>query len=238
MRKSNIWIYSLIILLISFLLIQYFGIKNLHNTLEEREREIKELQKKYDKKIEELKELNKSYEKSQEQIYDLTSILKQYNLSLEIKENEIESLERRLENLIREKEKLEKEKESIRRRYKVVNPYFSELLEFIRKDPTESNEWSEEYDCTEFSNTFVRNFEKEGYFSCVVELNLYDGIEEFGHMIVAVKTQDVGLVYVEPQSDDIIYGSNLRVGENYCDLVGWDCYWEITKISSCFSYQY
>jgi hypothetical protein len=52
------------------------------------------------------------------------------------------------------------------------------------------------------------------------------------HALVAVKLSDGRVIYVEPQSNKII--NSLKIGEDYCDLVDWDCDWVIKNIKSCF----
>jgi uncharacterized protein YoxC len=112
----------------------------------------------------------------------------------------------------------------------IVNPPYSELVQFIVEDRTDAMAYTNNsFVCTDFANMFIANFKKKGYYSCFTELVF----EEGAHAIVAVNTTDRGLMYVEPQSDGIIM--SLKVGENYCSKVDWDCYWEIKYIKSCFS---
>lgn len=69
---------------------------------------------------------------------------------------------------------------------------------------------------------------------CEVSLWIKDLHDKtYGHSIVEVNTTS-GIYHIEPQDDTIIPADELHVGENYYKLVGWDCYWEITKISGCF----
>jgi len=114
-----------------------------------------------------------------------------------------------------------------------MNPTFSEVKRFIDTDDTDEMDWTDDFDCTEFSNTLISNMINEGkMFACTTELEFGDNR---GHIIVAVNTSDTGLIYVEPQDDKIIYSINL--GDNYCDLVGWKCNWTIISISSCFEHR-
>lgn len=209
------------------LVLQYLEAQNLNKHLEEKENEIKALQEEYSKIM---RELNNSYK---EQINNLTLILKQYNSSLKTKESEIKDLKKKLENFAKEKEELEKSLESVKKSKGLINPTYEQLWDFVLKDKTNNLEWSEEFDCTEFSNRFIKNFAKKGFFACTTELNMIINGEESGHILVTVKT-DEGLYYIEPQSDVVFPADKLQVGKNYCNIVGWNCYWEITKISSCF----
>lgn len=113
----------------------------------------------------------------------------------------------------------------------LLNPTYKELKDFVRKDKTNYKNYGDDYDCSEFSYEFVRNFAKIGYDSGTVEINLnIEDDEECGHTIVAINTTDRGLIYLEPQDDSIFEDMNL--GEDYCNLADWNCQWTITKISS------
>jgi len=136
------------------------------------------------------------------------------------------SMEYRTQNQLKESIKQAKKERGL------INPTFKQLKRFIRTDKTDENEWKDDYDCSEFSYEFVRNFAEEGYNSGTTELTLIEDNEEFGHIIVAVNTTDKGFIFVEPQTDDII--KDINVNDDYCDLVNWDCRWIITKISSKF----
>jgi len=142
-------------------------------------------------------------------------------------ENSISQLKDKVDNLEYEIRKL-----NMRVSQKgLVNPSLEELRRFIIEDDTNTFKWRNyTFTCTEFTNTFVKRFRERGYYSCPSYIEFSN--ENGAHMIVAVNTTDYGLVYVEPQSDVIIY--NLNVGDNYCEKVDWNCKWIIGKISNCF----
>lgn len=131
-----------------------------------------------------------------------------------------------------EMEQINKKYDSLKSQKGLINPSYKELKRFINKDHTDDLHWTEEFDCSEFSYTFIKNFAKEGFYASGVELEFYKSDEEYGHIIVVVNTTDRGLIYVEPQDDITI--KNIDIGDNYCDLVYWNCDWEIYKVSSCF----
>jgi len=181
-----------------------------------------------------LKEINKlmifNKLENQKQINNLTNQLKKLENEREKLINEL-SMEYRTQNQLKESIKQAKKERGL------INPTFKQLKRFIRTDETDKNIGSDKYDCTEFSNDFVSNFAKKGYDSGIVEIDYTKGNEKkrLGHIIVAVNTTDKGLVYVEPQTDDII--KDINVNDNYCDLINWDCKWSITKISSKFEFK-
>jgi len=126
---------------------------------------------------------------------------------------------------------LQEENQNLKNQKGLINPSFWQLWDFIIRDNTELLEWDENFDCTEFSNQFIKNFAEKGFFACTTEISFDD---DTGHIIVAVNTTDRGLFYVEPQTDYLIDSKELKVGEDYCNIVNWDCDWIIKKISSCF----
>ncbi len=107
---------------------------------------------------------------------------------------------------------------------------FAEVQDFVRSDLTDLKVYSEEYKCVEFTDDFIRNAYFNGIFTC--RLYLEYGKED-AHDLVAVKTIDKGVVYIEPQTDEIVY--NISLGDNYCELVNWNCTRIITRITSCFN---
>ena len=111
----------------------------------------------------------------------------------------------------------------------LMKPSLKELIKFLQEDKTDEMNWSEEFDCNEFTNTFIRNFADKGYFSCAVALD-FEGMS--AHALVAVETREGLLLYIEPQDDFII--ESLEIGDNYCEKVNWNCELIIKKISSCF----
>ena len=158
------------------------------------------------------------------------------NMSRQIKDlrTKISGLRKELRAEHERNNELKNQLESVKKSKGLLKPTYKQLKSFVLRDDTDLLEWEEDFDCTEFSNRFVDNFAKEGFFACTTELNLIIDGEEAGHIIVAVNTKDKGLYYVEPQSDFILPADDLQVGKNYCSIVDWDCNWEITKISSCF----
>ena len=126
--------------------------------------------------------------------------------------------------------------ESLKGKIGLINPTYKQLEDFVRKDKTDEKEWAYKYDCTEFSNEFISNFANEGYFSCSTEIDYTKspGGKRFGHIIVAINTTDKGLIYLEPQTDNLINPVFMKKNYNYCSAVDWDCKWNMKKISSCF----
>jgi len=179
------------------------------------------------------------------QIIELRSKVREAFLNLESTySQEISNLELQINNLeqkLRESEKrltetqsaLNSLKERISRKL-IVQPSYAELLNFIREDKTDELKFIEEnnqFVCTDFANTFVRNFREKGFYSCTAIL-YFSKPPNSSHAIVAVNTTDLGLVYVEPQTDDIIF--SLKEGDNYCEKANFDCTWIIQHVKSCF----
>jgi hypothetical protein len=186
-------------------------------------------------KIENLSfKLNYTYSEMLETKDLLSNITRMYEEKLKTQSEELkwEVEERKaLENKLKD---LELEVENLNSKLKaksLTNPTLAELKKFLIEDNTDKLEYiNNSFVCLDFANTFVKNFMREGYYSCEATL-IFDG-GEMSHAIVAVNTTDRGLIYVEPQTDQIIY--NINIGDNYCSLVNWDCYWKIERISDCF----
>lgn len=105
----------------------------------------------------------------------------------------------------------------------IVRPTYAEVLEFLAGDHTDLNTHRDAYDCTEFTNELIANARDKGIFACATELSFLD---ERGHMLVAFNTIDRGIIYIEPQTDDIMTK----------DFSPGEIYWtnKVLKISSCW----
>jgi hypothetical protein len=154
-------------------------------------------------------------------VMDLYKIAGNNSMSIRDLENRVKIAENKISYLLERYEEL-------RRQKGLINPSYAELVEFVAEDLTDTLVYTDYFTCVDFANTFVKNFRNRGYYSCVA----YVEFEKSAHDLVAVNTTDRGILYVEPQNDAIIY--SLKVGDNYCSKVGWDCNYVIKKLSSCF----
>ncbi len=93
--------------------------------------------------------------------------------------------------------------------YVLKNPSMEEVYDFIKTDKTDENVGTDEYVCRHFAVDFKKNAFDAGYFCYWVYILFQDG----AHSIVAFDTTDRGLVYIEPQNDDIV--ETLQVGHTY-----------------------
>ncbi|MFA5061431.1 MAG: hypothetical protein WC494_03910 [Candidatus Pacearchaeota archaeon] len=108
-------------------------------------------------------------------------------------------------------------------------PSINEIRQVLKEDRIDEVTYSDDFNCVEFSFGLMRALKDKGIYSCVAWAVFEDG----SHALVAVNSSYYGVIYIEPQTDKIIY--DLKEGDNYCDVVGWNCEWEIQKIKSCFS---
>ena len=82
------------------------------------------------------------------------------------------------------------------------NPTFEELQAFIAKDSTNKNKWmTNAYECRHFASELCNNA-RDASLNCAFVLLCYNHGQ---HAVVAFDTVDKGLVYIEPQTDNIIY---------------------------------
>jgi hypothetical protein len=115
--------------------------------------------------------------------------------------------------------------------YRLHMPTKWEVKELAMDSHISGRAWSEDYDCTEFSNDLIYYLKQKGIFSCATEINFLDGES---HVIVAVQLYDERIVYVEPQSAEVIESRYLGIGDDYCKRFNMNCSWNVTKISSCY----
>jgi uncharacterized protein YoxC len=180
-----------------------------------------------------VKELNDSVEEVKEDLLGLNNKLNLAESKLETKqedlENYIKSVEAKLSLVNESLVKLEKRIKSV----SLVYPTYEELVSFmqskgesIKNLPFQAE--GNKFICTDYADLFISEFAEEGYYSCLAILYF----NTTSHALVAVKLSDGRIIYVEPQSNKIV--SNLKIGEDYCDLVDWDCDWVIKNIKSCF----
>lgn len=85
--------------------------------------------------------------------------------------------------------------------YTLRDPSYGEMFRFLRLDKTDRTEYVEgEYECVNFASDFIKNAFERGYHCYFVYLDF----QESSHAIVAFNTTDHGLIYVEPQYDEIM----------------------------------
>ena len=82
-----------------------------------------------------------------------------------------------------------------------------QLQHFLRFDNTNGKKHSKNFQCADFSNELIRKLWDRGVFSCMAIV--YMNNNTMAHALVAVNTTDFGVVYVEPQTDDILLHEEL-----------------------------
>jgi len=99
--------------------------------------------------------------------------------------------------------------------YTIKDPTYREMQAFLRRDKTDELEYLEDdYVCSDFAADVCNNAEEEGIRCAYVLLDY----PEVGHAIIAFNTIDRGLVYVEPQGDDIL--DEVEIGKEYHEYLG------------------
>ncbi|MFQ6094562.1 MAG: hypothetical protein ACE5NN_00315 [Candidatus Bathyarchaeia archaeon] len=97
------------------------------------------------------------------------------------------------------------------RGYDIRDPTYREALEFVSFDLTDKNEYDKEsYTCVNFAADFKNNALNAGYKCGYVYIQFPDS----AHTIVCFNTTDRGLIFVEPQIDEIM---TLTIGQPYWD---------------------
>jgi hypothetical protein len=99
----------------------------------------------------------------------------------------------------------------LRRYYNVRDPTYQEALQFISSDQTDKNQYNQSYTCISFANDFVNNALNEGYRCGFVVIDF----PESCHAIVCFNTSDKGLIFVEPQTGQLV---TLTTGQPYMGM--------------------
>ncbi len=94
--------------------------------------------------------------------------------------------------------------------YTIRDPTYDEAIAFTSWDKTNENEYSENYTCHHFTADFKNNAFQAGYRCGYVAIDF----PAYAHAIVCFNTTDNDLIFIEPQSDDIV---TLTIGEPYWD---------------------
>lgn len=93
------------------------------------------------------------------------------------------------------------------------NPTYEEMKDFLAKDPTSEKPYvAGVFECRHFATEVDNNAEAAGW-ECAFVLVCY---AQGQHAVVAFNTVDKGLVFVEPQTDDVI---DIYVGGTYQNQV-------------------
>jgi len=108
--------------------------------------------------------------------------------------------------------------------YNIRDPTYQEMLNFIALDSTDENEYSENYTCFHFTADVKNHAFQAGYKCGFVYIEFPDS----AHAIVCFNTTDQGLIFIEPQSDEIV---TLTIGQPYWDRTEYSPTYNDTVIS-------
>ena len=98
--------------------------------------------------------------------------------------------------------------------YTITDPTYSEMMRFLKDDDTDKVEYIKgEYECTGFATDLCNRAEEKGIRCGYVSIRFPDGR---GHTIVAFDTIDKGLIYFEPQYDDLV---EIEIGKPFYQCV-------------------
>jgi chaperonin cofactor prefoldin len=89
-----------------------------------------------------------------------------------------------------------------------TDPTYDEAVAFINSDKTNENDWGPDYVCYDFTADFNGNAAQAGYRCGFVYIKFSDS----AHAIACFNTTDSGLIYIEPQNDEIV---DVAVGKSY-----------------------
>ena len=93
--------------------------------------------------------------------------------------------------------------------YNIRDPTYLEALSFIAADQTNNIPYDvNTFNCNDFSAMVKKNAFKVGYMSYYV----YIDFKNTSHSVVAFNTTDKGIVFIEPQYDQVV---KIEIGNNY-----------------------
>ena len=90
----------------------------------------------------------------------------------------------------------------------IRDPTYDEAIAFINLDKTDENSYNKTYVCYDFTADFSSNAFQAGYRCGFVYIEFFDS----AHAIACFNTTDMGIIYIEPQSDEIV---TLTIGQLY-----------------------
>jgi len=98
--------------------------------------------------------------------------------------------------------------------YTIKDPTYRQMVSFIEKDKTNREQYIEDkYICQDFAMDVCNHAEEQGIRCAYVNILFPDGR---GHAIVAFNTIDKGLIYIEPQTDELV---KPEIGKRYYKCV-------------------
>lgn len=92
--------------------------------------------------------------------------------------------------------------------YYSMDPTYDDAIAFIDSDETDQNEYTPDYVCYDFTADLIDNAAQLGYRCGFV----YIEFSSSAHAIACFNTTDAGLIFVEPQNDELV---NIAVGQLY-----------------------
>ena len=90
----------------------------------------------------------------------------------------------------------------------IRDPSYDEAIAFVNSDRTDENEYTPDYVCYDFTADFNSNAFQAGYRCGFVYIEFFGS----AHAIACFNTTDSGLIYIEPQNDEIV---DLTIGQLY-----------------------
>jgi len=92
------------------------------------------------------------------------------------------------------------------------DPTYDEAMAFINSDKTDENEYTDDYVCYDFTADFSDKAFQMDYRCGFVYIEFSDS----AHAIACFNTTDMGLIYIEPQNDEIV---TLAIGQQYLGYI-------------------
>ena len=102
-----------------------------------------------------------------------------------------------------------------------MDPTYEDMLKFLAWDKTDENVYVKDvYECRHFATDVCNNAERAGYRAAFVSVAFQEG----GHALVAFNIIGEGIVFIEPQTGEVV---EIEVGKPYMNrtvteiLIAW-----------------
>jgi hypothetical protein len=166
-------------------------------------------------------DLNSKYSALQTDYFELTSSYSMLNISYSTLQNQYSSLQTQIDDLNSQVEiqydsgynagYAQGITDAVETGYLLFDPTYSEALDFVADNQVDKKAYVYgSYTCVNFASDFKNDAFEAGYRCGLVYIEFPDS----AHDIICFETTDMGMIYIEPQTDEIV---NVVIGQPYWD---------------------
>ena len=222
MKKTSLGLILILLVSIVGVTVYYQGqISNLNkelDALQESLNDKEELENDYSNVKNDLNELNRTYNDLLENYKDLQENHSKLQSDYTLTKENLENVKDNLNQLKKTNNELNQEIKNLKNGSTYYKPSLSSVNEFLKENDVDEREYKDEdYTCVDYTFDLMEAGKKEGFETGFVYIYLYSDNSNSAHSIAYFNTSDEGVVYVEPQTDTMLY--ELPKDEYYWKLV-------------------